>query len=258
VIRDGRRASGRLHLSGSAGRKAELTAERLTKQVKKLETQLSAPTPDDQGAIAQEGVAKAIRAACPGDEVSEVPRGQRGGDVIQDVRDKGQPCGRILWEVKDRADWNEEWVAKAKDDGRRAGADYVVLATSAFPARTRTLAVRQGVIVATPELSGTLAGLLHGIVVSLAEGKAAGTERASKAAKILDYVASTECRGKFEAIKDAITDLRKMQANERTYHDTHWGKEEHLFTQIATASAGMRERLEEIARETPARLAARA
>ena len=238
--------------------RAELTAGQLQKKIKKLETQLSTASPDDQGAIAQEGIARAIRAACPDDEVSEVPRGQRGGDVIQDVRDKGRQYGRVLWEVKDQADWNEAWVAKAKDDGRRVSADYVVLATSAFPARTKTLAVRQGVILVAPELAATLALLLHGIVLNLAEAKAASTERAGKAAKILDYVGSTECRGRFEGIKDAIADLRKMQANERGYHDTHWEKEERLFTQIATASAGVRDRLEEIVRETPARLAARA
>ena len=71
---------------------------------------------------------------------------------------------------------------KAKDDGRRNRADFVVLATSAFPVRTRTLALREDVLLMAPELTGAIAGLLHRAVVSLTKAGAAGSERASKAA----------------------------------------------------------------------------
>src|SRR5207245_11462621 len=78
--------------------RVEQTADQLRRQLKKLQAQLSTASPNDLGAIAQQDVARAIQAACREDDVSPVPQGQRGGDVIQDVRDRGRHCGRILWE----------------------------------------------------------------------------------------------------------------------------------------------------------------
>src|SRR5713101_4394914 len=76
-----------LALERKRRQRVEQTTDQLKRQVKKLEVQLSTVSPQDRGDLAQEDIERVIRAACPEDEVSEVRQGQRGGDIIQDVRD---------------------------------------------------------------------------------------------------------------------------------------------------------------------------
>jgi hypothetical protein len=98
-----------------------------------------------------------------------------------------------------------------------------------------------------------MAQLLRAAVIEVGQAKLSGQQRATKAAKILDYLTSAECKSRFERITDSIDVMRKMQTNERNYHDDHWRKEEQALSEIATASAGLHGQLVAIARTTPAK-----
>jgi len=236
---------------------ADRTTAQLSRQLRKLQAQLKSVSPQDRGAVAQTEVFRAIKDACPRDGVTQLAAGRRGGDVVQTVRDDQQrTCGRVLWEVKDVEDWSSDWIGKAKGDARRAGAEYVVLATSVFPPKMKTLTVHQGVIVVAPEVVGSLAAMLHIVVVREAGAKAGATDRAAKAARILDYLGSAECRSRFEAIKDAVDELTKAQQNERNYHEKHWTTETDYFMQIADSRNNIEQQLANIASEPRVKIAA--
>ena len=47
------------------------------------------------------------------DVIQPVPKGEHGGDVVQQVRGAtGQACGTILWESKRTKNWSDGWLAK--------------------------------------------------------------------------------------------------------------------------------------------------
>jgi len=208
--------------------------------------------------LSQDDIRSALDTACPNDLLLVNPPGRRGADILQTVREDGQTHGKILWEVKDTADWSETYAIKARSDSQRVGADYACLVTAKFPRGADGLAVRHRVVVIAPQYAGFLARLLRDALVELGHARLAAQQRAVKATEILDYVGSAECRARFDVIADGIAEMRKIQTNERNYHDEHWRKEENTLSKIATASTGIHGRLLTIARKSPARLAARA
>ncbi len=226
--------------------------------VRKLQQKLRDGSPQRRGVLSQEDVGRALQAACATDEFLVTPPGRRGADILQTVREAGRTYGRILWEVKETADWSDRYATKARQDSQRIGADYVCLVTASFPKQADGLMLRHGVLVIAPQFADVLARLLRDALVELGQARLAAQQRAVKAAAILDYVGSAECRARFAVIADGIAEMRRIQTKERNYHDEHWRKEEHTLGKIATASSGIHGRLLAIARDTPARLAARA
>lgn len=226
--------------------------------VGKLQQKLRDGSPQRRGVLSQDDIRRALQAECAHDEFVVTPPGRRGADILQTVRDAGRTYGKILWEVKETADWSDRYAMKARQDSQRIGADYVCLVTASFPKQADGLALRQGVLVIAPQFAGFLARLLRDALVELGQARLAAQQRAVKAAAILDYVGSAECRARFAVIADGIAEMRRIQTKERNYHDEHWRREEHALGKIATASSGIHGRLLAIARETPARLVARA
>jgi hypothetical protein len=249
--RDLKTTQQQLAVEGSRRKDLEMT-------VRALQRKLSAGSAQRIGMLSQDDIRCALETVCPNDEFLVNPPGRRGADIVQTIREDGQSYGKILWEVKDTADWSEAYAIKARSDSQRVGADYVCLVTARFPKGTDGLAVRHRVVLIAPQYAGFLARVLRDALVQLGQARLAAQQRAVKAAEILDYVGSAECRARFNVIADGIAEMRKIQTNERNYHDEHWRKEENTLSKIATASTGIHGRLLAIARKSPVRLAARA
>ncbi|MBI2204489.1 MAG: DUF2130 domain-containing protein [Candidatus Rokubacteria bacterium] len=226
--------------------------------VKKLGRQINEASPQRIGSVSQDELRRLIETSCLGDQIMPVPAGRRGADIVQQVCENGDTCGKILWEVKDTTSWSETWIPKAKGDGQRVGADYICIVTTSFPKGSDGLARRNGVIIIAPIYAACLAPVLRDAIVELHHARLSGQQRASKAGMILEYVTSAESKASFGVIADSVDELRKIQANERNYHDEHWRKEEGLVGKIAAAGSAIRTRLATIARDTPVSLAVRA
>ena len=58
----------------------------------------------------------------------EMPKGEFGCDALQRVNSPGGTgCGSILWEFKRTKNWSDGWLAKLREDQRRAKAEVCVL-----------------------------------------------------------------------------------------------------------------------------------
>lgn len=70
----------------------------------------------------------------PSDEITQAPKGQCGGDIVQNVYDsRHHHCGMILWESKRTKNWSDSWLSKLRDDQHSIKADIAVLATQVLP-----------------------------------------------------------------------------------------------------------------------------
>ncbi|MBL3761732.1 DUF2130 domain-containing protein, partial [Mycobacteroides abscessus subsp. massiliense] len=106
----------------------------LTKEIQTLSRKTTAgPNPQGEGVARQHVFAEELRSRWPGDEVSVIPRGQRGADIIQIVRNKGRDCGIILWECKDTQRFQRAWLDKLADDIKQQRASIGVLVSTALP-----------------------------------------------------------------------------------------------------------------------------
>src|SRR5262245_43607035 len=95
--------------------------------IQELQVKISQPSPQRQGDAFEIDAMEQLKAAFPGDLVTRVGKGKRGGDLVHEVRDNsGARQGSVLWELKNGATWQSKWTAKAKADAERVKADLVV------------------------------------------------------------------------------------------------------------------------------------
>src|SRR3989338_6906401 len=91
-----------------------------------------------QGDVLEQDLEKRLREAFPYDDFRPVPTGVRGGDIIQEIRNKfGNSAGFILWEVKRQKAWKKDWIIKLKDDMRKINASDCILVTDILPPSVR-------------------------------------------------------------------------------------------------------------------------
>jgi hypothetical protein len=87
-----------------------------------------------QGEVLEIDVQTELERRFPHDAISPVPKGARGADLVQEVRDgSARACGVIVWETKNTKHWNPVWLDKLKEDQRSIGANLAVLVSTALP-----------------------------------------------------------------------------------------------------------------------------
>src|SRR5580704_4585269 len=76
-----------------------------------------------QGEVQELQLEALLRTKFSRDTIEPVPKGEHGGDVLHRiVSPTGQKCGTILWESKRTKGWSDGWLAKLRDDQRKAKA----------------------------------------------------------------------------------------------------------------------------------------
>jgi hypothetical protein len=139
----------------------------LQKKVKILERQLQNKTSNQLGDGAEIDLYDKLRAAFPDDHIKPVPKGKNGADIIQDVTHKGQRCGRILIDCKNRQAWQHGFVSKLRQDQIEAEAEYAILASNVFPSGKKQLCVESDVIVVSPAAVIHIVELLRKWIITL-------------------------------------------------------------------------------------------
>jgi hypothetical protein len=109
-----------------------------------------------------------------------VPKGARGADVLQEVRDGARTCGRIVWETKNTKHWQPAWLDKLKHDQRAVGANLAVLVSTALPEGTVEFGRIDGVWVASLQAWPALALALREQLVQVAFAHAAADGKHEK------------------------------------------------------------------------------
>ncbi len=96
-----------------------------------------------QGEVLELDLERTLRNENPLDEISEVPKGVRGADLLHKVTSRtGLVAGLIIWEAKNTKNWGEGWITKLKEDQRAAKADIPVIGLTCCPRGWMGLALR--------------------------------------------------------------------------------------------------------------------
>lgn len=87
-----------------------------------------------QGEVQELALEELLSLAFPFDNISEVPKGINGADVIQTVVNSNQvECGTIVFESKRTKNFDKKWIEKLKQDQVRVKGDIAVLVTQTLP-----------------------------------------------------------------------------------------------------------------------------
>lgn len=215
--------------------------------LKNMERKLQQGSQQTQGEVLEEFLENTLKSLFVYDEIQPVPKGIRGADVIQIVKNsRGSVAGKIIWESKRTKSWSNDWAAKLKEDKRNVGADEAILITNNLPAGIKSSGKHEGIWVADYDSIIGSATYLRTMLLMVAGAKAGAVDMAQKKDLLFQYVHSVQFRNRVEAITDAFAQRKDEIEVEKRYFNKKWAKEERLISTILSNNASMQGELEAI------------
>ncbi len=212
--------------------------EKLVEELKRKSQQGSMQT---QGEVGELELEKILRDLFPTDEISEVKKGELGGDVRQLVKtQRGTECGLILWERKRTKAWQEEWIKKLKEDMRRDKALLGVIVTDVLPKDfKKEIGERNGIWIVTTGFVEPLAKLLRQNLYDVAKGKAITLNKQGKAEELYDFVTGQEFIQQVERMVEIYLEMRSQITKERVLSEKLWKQREMQVDGLLKGISGM-------------------
>jgi hypothetical protein len=193
-----------------------------------------------QGEVLELDVEAELARRFPQDLVSPVPKGARGADLLEEVRDSsGRSCGLIIWETKNTRRWQPSWLDKLKEDQRAAGANLAVIVSTALPDGIAELGRLDGVWVSSLRAWPALALALREQLIQVAFAHAAADGKHEKMELLYQYLAGDQFRSRVEAIVEAFTALQSQLDRERVAMQRIWKEREKQHERVLAHTAAM-------------------
>jgi hypothetical protein len=220
---------------------------KLTEQLAELKRKLENKTADELGSGPELDLFQALSKEFSGmDKVTRVPRGRNGADVIHDICHSGKTVGRIIYDSKAHARWQNRFVAKLREDMIEHRADHGVLSSTVFPAGTRQLHIQDGMIIAAPARVLVLAHLLRRQIVQAHMLRLGNKARDEKKDALYAFLTGDRANQLFEQIIALTDDMLDLDAKETSAHQSTWRRRGDLVRGIQRLSAEFTGEIEEI------------
>jgi hypothetical protein len=185
------------------------------------------------------------------DQIKEVPKGEFGGDVLQEVHGfHDQSCGTILWESKRTKNWSDSWLPKLRDDQRAAKADIAVLVSQVLPKGMDTFGLVDGVWVIPTRAVVAVASTLRHMLIEIACARRAEEGRNTKMAQVYEYLTGSRFRQRIQAIVEAFSSMEEDLVKEKKAITKQWAKREQEIGRVMLATVSMYGDLQGIAGRT--------
>jgi hypothetical protein len=204
----------------------------MQKKVKLLEHQLQKKTANELGDGGEIDVFEALRDRFQGDKIRRIPKGEEGADILHEVLYKGELCGSIITDAKNRQGWQHVFVTKLRKDQVEAGAEHAILATTVFPAGKKDLCIESGVIVISPGGVVYITELLRQAMITMRIKGLSLKERSNKMSQLYKLITSEPYSNKFAEAERLTQDILNLDVQEQKDHGIVWRKRGTLATRI--------------------------
>lgn len=194
----------------------------LQKKVKLLEHQLQNKTANELGEGGEIDVFEALRDAFQGDRITRIRKGQPGADILHEVLYKGEVCGRIVVDSKNRQAWQNTFVSKLRQDQVEAEAEQAILATTVFPAGKKEMCIESGVIVISRARVVHIVHVLRQAMVMMHVKGLSMNERTGKMIQLYKLITSESYAAKFAEANRLTQDILELEVKEQAEHTRVW------------------------------------
>lgn len=234
----------------------EASSRKLTQLKKQLDSasqRASSQPAQELGIIRQDTLHDALAARFLRDTFRPIGRGQRGGDLVQIVRDSaGHNCGSILWESKrGYKAWSNGWVDKLRADQRREGCTLGVIVSDTLPDGESNFCAVGSALACDITAAPYLGFLLRERIIEVAAVRGARARRDELKGAVYDYVS-----GPFiELVQGILETAIKMKATvdkEKRAKAADWKQRELEIEKIILDLASMYGELRAIGAALPA------
>ena len=200
-----------------------------------------------QGEVLELALEKSLEESFPFDEIQPIPKGVKGGDVIQVVKTQsGKVCGKIMWEAKRTKSWSDTWIQKLKDNQREAKAEMAVLVSEALPQGFRHFRKIDEIWVTDVPTTLSLALALRTVLIQVSRTREIQTGKEEKQEVVYNYLTGTEFKNRVQAIIESFLAMKKDLDAEKRAMTSIWAKREKQMDRVVLNIAGMRGDLEGI------------
>jgi hypothetical protein len=213
-------------------KQAEFARERAgwQKKVMEMDHQLQRMNANQIGEGAEIDLFETLRTEFPGDSISRIKKGQPGADIHHDIFHKGEICGRIIYDSKNRQGWQYTYVTKLREDQLEAQADHAVLCTTVFPSGKKELCIESDVVVINPAQAVHVAHLLRQALVSMHVRGMSMKQRTEKTDRLYRFITSPSYFQRFGEITRLTGEMLELDVLEVRAHNATWKKRGTLLT----------------------------
>jgi len=210
------------------------------KQIEDLKRRLEQGSQQMQGEVLEIELEETLSREFPIDQITPVPKGINGADIIQRVHDQsGRFCGSIAWESKRTKAWSDGWIQKLKDDQRAIKADLAIIISSVLPEGIVNFGFKDGIYIATPETALNLGKIIRLNLIRLSGLKSLEEGKSEKKEVIYNYLCGSEFRNRVEAIVEASVAAKTMLDREKRAYTKIWAEREKQIERIESNMIGM-------------------
>jgi hypothetical protein len=196
-------------------------------QIEELRRKAEQGSQQLQGEVQEIDLEESLRRAFSLDDVVAVSKGAFGADVKHLVRDRTiGDCGCILWESKRTKNWNNDWLAKLRDDQRAAKAQIAILVSEQLPPGVQLFSLVEGIWVTNRACAVNLATALRSGLIQIAASRRALEGQQGKMEILYNYLSSDQFKQRIEGIVEPFMTLREQLESEKRTTQTAWAKRE--------------------------------
>lgn len=170
-----------------------------------------------QGDVLELDLEERLRQAFPYDEFKPVPTGVKGGDIIQEIKNKfGNSAGFILWEAKRQKTWQKKWLVSLKENMREVNANDCILVSDLLPLNVKIYDRTEGVWVTSYEYVIKLATVIRYGLLNVAIARSTASHSDEQLKELYRVITSDSFRQMFEARDEIISAMRlELEADKR-------------------------------------------
>ncbi len=201
-----------------------------------------------QGEVQELLLEEILRSTFPFDLIDPVPKGVRGADSIQTIRNQfGNECGKIIYESKRTKDFTLDWIEKLKHDMRSLGADVAVIVTQALPKDMERFGEKEGVYICTFTEVRSVALLLRNAILKMADMRKSQENKGEKMVMLYDYLTGNEFSEQWKAIREGFMAMKMGIQRERDAMEKLWKVREKQLEKVLLNATHIRGSIEGIA-----------
>ncbi len=212
----------------------------LRRQLEDMQRKAEQGSQQLQGEVLELALEDSLRQHFPFDEITPVPKGVHGGDVVQTVRDStGTVCGAILWESKRTKSWSDGWLSKLREDQRSAKAHIAILISLELPKDLKHFRCIDGVWVTSRDCALHVASALRAGLLEISAAKRSVEGRNDKMEMLYAYLSGAEFRHRVEGIVEAFVTLKSDLEAEKRSTQRLWARREKQLERAVACTSGM-------------------
>jgi len=191
-----------------------------------------------QGEVQELLLEELLSKSFPFDVVQEVPKGVKGADCIQIVKNQfGFETGKIIFESKRTKEFHNDWIEKLKSDMRQLNADIAMIVTQNLPKDMDKFGEKDGVYICTFSEVKSVVLLLRIALIKIYDTKKSQENKGDKMVMLYDYLTSSEFGEQWKAIREGFMSMKASINKERDAMEKLWKAREKQLEKVLLNAA---------------------